>query len=142
MLLSFLTQYGQKILDQYEEYRPEFQALPIGFTGVASEPKGPIPSIPLDDDFLLTDLRVSFTNVDVLVAVSNSNGVFWQQDPFSIAALAANPDTVVPILPLQIEYLIKQQNKIFFTFTNAAASPVTGGYIYLRGIRLLKKKVA
>lgn len=136
--------YVQKILNKYRTHLELVDTVPIGFTGAASEKPAPCFTSPVDTDALYFAINVNFTNQNVLVRIESiSPNYQWManQDPTPqdtpIGAIAGLSTQALPVLPLIQPFFIKAQGRIKMRFTNAASSPVTGGIITWRALKLV-----
>jgi hypothetical protein len=131
-----LSDYAKSIISSYHITRPVTLTTSIGFTGAASE-RVTVYTPKLDSPVLLLDVNVDFSNSSVLVKITDSgSGYSWNAVNTPIQALAGTSGSYLPVLPLPIEYLLKEQTTLQMDFINSSLSPTTGGNITWRGIRL------
>jgi hypothetical protein len=134
----------QRILDRYHTHLELIDTVPIGFTGVANEKPANVYSNEVDADSLLFAFNVDFTNTAVQVWIRSLSPQYdWmanvQANPAftPIGAIAGISSQVMPVLPLVMPFFLKANGKLEFRFINAATSPITGGNVTLRRLKLV-----
>jgi hypothetical protein len=142
--MYFFTKYTYAILDKYRNFEPLEQTTAIGFTGVAGERPPPVTTPDISEDSLLFGAQVNFNNPGVFVRIKSLSPQYeWMGDnqptPINtpITAIAGTFDQALPVLPLIQPAFLSAQGKLQMSFTNAAANPITGGFITWRGLRLV-----
>ena len=141
--MYFFNDFTLKILSKYENHLELIDSVPIGFTGVASEVPAPVYSSEVDADSLIFAFGVNFTATGVLVRIRSispqyewmANNQNAQQDT-PIGAIAGITSQVMPVLPLVMPFFLKANGKLEMRFTNDPSSPVTGGVITIRRLKL------
>jgi len=137
-----LSDYGKRIVAGYKYVVPELLTIAIPFTGVASQTLATIPTDLCTDDVLITEISVDFLNALVQVIVKDNTNYTWNENdtPCPIHAIAGAATQVMPVLRLPVEYLLWNNSRLQFTFTNAASSPESvTRYLTCRGLRLKDK---
>ena len=141
--MYFFNEYTLKILSKYENHLELIDSIPIGFTGVASQVVAPVYSNEVDADSLIFAFGVDFDNSGVLVRIRSISPQYeWMANNQAtpqltpIGAIAGNSSQVMPVLPLVMPFFLKANGRLEFRFTNAASSPVTGGVITIRRLKL------
>jgi hypothetical protein len=143
--MYYFNKFTEKILACYGNWLELPDSIPIGFTGVASQVPAPINSNEVDTDSLIFAFGVNFDSPnDVLIRIRSISPQYeWmantQQTPQDtpLTAIAGNSTQVMPLLPLVMPFFLKANGKLEMKFTNSATSPVTGGIITLRRLKLV-----
>lgn len=139
------NKYVERILDKYRTHLELVDTVPIGFDGVASRKPAPVFTNQVSADILLFGPYVDFTATDVLVRIQSRSPQYqWmannnnspQDTP--IGAIAGISTQVMPVLPLIAPFFLKANGQLQMQFTNSATSPVTGGSITWRGLKLVE----
>lgn len=135
--------YTQQIMDRYRTNLELIDTIAIGFTGVAGERPAPIFTNVTSEDALYFGLTVNFNNAGVLIRLRTISPQYdWMADDSPIPqdtpinALAGIFSQALPVLPLVRPFFIKKQGRLQMQWTNAASSPITGGLITYRALRL------
>lgn len=139
-----LSKYTEQILDHYRTHLELIDTVNINFTGVANERPPAVTTSEVSEDIILFGATVNFSNAGVLVKIksitpqyqwmASSEDVPAQDTP--VNAIAGIFSQASPILQFVQPFFLKRQGRLEMQFTNAAASPVTGGLWTLRGLRL------
>lgn len=142
--MYYFTKYTERILDQYRTHLELIDSVPIGFTGVASQRPAPVYTSEVDADTLWFAANVDFTNTGVLIRIQSISPQYqWMANNNStpqdtpINAVAGLSSQVMPVLPLISPFFLKRNGRLQMQFTNAASSPVTGGIITWRVLKLV-----
>jgi Na+/H+ antiporter NhaD/arsenite permease-like protein len=134
-------------LRKYRNWLELPDSVPIGFTGVASEIPAPVVSNEVDTDSLIFGFSINITTTqanDALIRIKSISPQYnWmanvqatQQDT-PIGAICGLSSQVMPVLPLVMPFFLQANGKLEMRFTNSAASPITGGIITLRRLKLV-----
>ena len=137
------NKYVERILDKYRSHQELVDAIPINFTGTASEKPPPIVTNSINDDVLYFAGAVNFTNNNVLVRIKSKSPQYeWMANVQAIPQDAPVGSVFglstqnMPVLPLIMPFFVKANGLLQMTFTNAATSAVTGGVVTWRALRL------
>jgi hypothetical protein len=136
-----LTDYGKGIVAKYGRQMPWIGTITIPFATIssASQKTSEIPTDECTDDVLILEMGVNFLNALVRLIITDNSQYQWMQNNVfaPIHTIAGAATQVMPILPIPIEYFLPKNNRLFFTFQNASASPETvDRFLTVRGIRL------
>lgn len=128
------SKYTYQILDRYRTHLVLFDALPIGFTGTATERLPPIYSNAIDADALFFAAHINFSNSEALVRINSvSPQYIWMANQTAVpqdtplSAIAGVTTQSLPQLPLIIPFFVKAQGRLQHIFTNGTTTPTTGG---------------
>lgn len=135
----YFQAYVTKIISQYKNFLELNLTTRIPFTGVASENLPSVFTPPVDADALLFGANVDFDSDGVSLRVTDTaSGYVWNPQSLTpIGAMAGFSANVLPVLPLTCPFFLSRQSKLQMDFVNAASSPITGGAITWKGIKLL-----
>jgi len=141
--MFYYNPFTIKILSQYENWLELVDSVPIGFTGVANERPAAVYSNEVDADSLIFGFNVDFTTTGVLCWFRSISPQYeWmannQQTPqfTPVGAVAGTISQVMPVQPLVMPFFLKANGKLEMRFVNSA-TPVTGGVITLRRLKLV-----
>jgi hypothetical protein len=142
--MYYFNKKTEEILSHYEDWLEMIDSVPVGFTGVASERPPAVYTSEISADTLWFAAGVSFSEGDVLVRISSRSPQYdWManNDPTPqdtpIGAVAGISSEVLPVLPLIQPFFLKANGTLKHQFTNSATSPVTGGIITWRLLKLI-----
>jgi hypothetical protein len=135
-------------LEQYNAQLELWDPIPIGFTGVASQEIPSIFSNEVDDYTMLFGFAVDFSPGDAKIWVRSISPQYeWnayskngQPNFMPLSAVAGIVGQVLPVMPLIMPFTIFPNGKLEMRFINASSSPITGGNISLRRLKLVGKK--
>lgn len=139
----------QAIIDMYEDSVPDFDTVPIGFNGVATE-RLTVSSNEISDDTIWFAFGVNFdltTITDALIRISSRSPQYdWMSNDQStpqdtpVGAVAGCSQQVLPMLPIVKPFFMYKNSKLQYTFTNSTTAPITGGLWTAAVIKLLRPK--
>ena len=139
----------QAIIDMYEEALPDYDTVPIGFNGVASE-RLSVYSNSISTDILIMSFGVDFdltTITDTLVRISARSPQYdWMSNNQStpqdtpVGAVAGCSQQVLPMLPIVKPFFLYANGKLQYQFTNSATAAITGGLWTAAIIKLVNPK--
>lgn len=142
--MYYFNPFTIQILNKYRNWLELPDSVPIGFTGVASEKPASVYSNEVDADSLIFGFNVDFTSTQVQIWIRSISPQYeWMannqatQQYTPIGAIAGITSQVMPVLPLVMPFFLKANGKLEMRFQNAATSPVTGGIITLRRLKLV-----
>jgi len=125
-----------------------WDTVPIGFTGVASQEISSVFSNEVDEYTMLFGLGVDFDPGNAKMWVRSISPQYeWNANTrngtpnfMPISAVAGIEGQVLPVMPLIMPFELYPNGKIEFRFINASSSPITGGNLQLRRIKLVGQK--
>jgi len=145
--MYFFNPFTIRILERYGNWLELVDSVPIGFTGVAGEVPAPVVSNEVDSDSLIFGFSINITvaqAADSLIRIKSISPQYnWmantQASPQDtpIGAICGLSSQVMPILPLVMPFFLLANGKLEMRFTNSTASPITGGIITLRRLKLV-----
>ena len=142
--MFYFNPFTLRIMEKYGNWLELPDSVPIGFTGVASERPAAVYSNEVDADSLIFGFNVDFTSTGVQAWFRSISPQYeWMANSEAtpqytpISALAGISSQVMPVLPLIMPFFLKANGKLEMKFVNAATSPVTGGIITLRRLKLI-----
>jgi hypothetical protein len=144
--MYFFTDYTYQILNRYRTHVVLDDTIPIGFTGVASQRVAPVFSNENSEDTLYFAAGVDFTTSQALEALVRIRSVSPQyewmanDDPnpqdTPVGMIAGVIGTAMPLIQLVQPFFIAKQGRLQMQFTNAVATPITGGNWTWKALRL------
>lgn len=125
-----------------------WDTVPIGFTGVASQEISSVFSNEVDEYTMLFGLAVDFDPGNAKMWVRSISPQYeWNANTrngtpnfMPISAVAGIEGQVLPVMPLIMPFELYPNGKIEFRFINASSSPITGGNLQLRRVKLVGQK--
>lgn len=138
----------EQILRDFEQHLELLDPVPIGFTGVANQEVTPVYSNEVDAPTLTFGFFVDFAPGSSKVWIRSTNPQYeWNATAntgtpnyMPVAAVAGVVGQVLPVLPLVMPFLLQPSGKIEFRFINSATSPITGGNIAIRRLKLIGRR--
>ena len=138
-----LTSYGRSVLERYRHCAPWFSTIIIPFDtfSTANQQLPPLIMDECTDDLLLVECTLNFQN-DATVLVQDNDQYVWCQSnrPAMLAAVAGTTNQVAALRPLPIEYFLRANNKLLWTFRNGPTPQTVDRMLTIRGFRLKDKK--
>lgn len=138
-------------LDRLKQFHGHLELLdpvPIGFTGVASQEISSVFSNEVDEYSMVFGLGVDFEPGDAKIWIRSISPQYewttYSQNGtpnfMPLSAVAGVEGQVLPIMPLIMPFELLPNGKVEFRFINDSSSPITGGTLSLRRLKLTGPK--